>query len=249
MSAVKNRYRNRYSRFVRKHTLFLLLDISGLMLYCLAVIDPAVTAILHGSRTYGGQMLLLLVFPLVFFALWAVAAVWALWYLRGILSLLRGSVLVKTGRVTQKRKRTYEVTTVLPKHMKRSSYQHLTRPERFYIRDRDCERVFQAGDMIRVVYPASRVLRTGPQGIPAIYAFSGDDAGEWRNVSAEALSGKELRKRLAVFGILLTLATAGLFCLLAFLWNIVWVNSWGQGRPLGITSFFNLLKSRAGFQV
>lgn len=49
-------------------THFLILYISGLMLYCLTVIDPAVEAILHGSRTYGDQMLLLLVFPLVFFA-------------------------------------------------------------------------------------------------------------------------------------------------------------------------------------
>ncbi len=229
-------------------THFLILYISGLMLYCLTVIDPAVEAILHGSRTYGDQMLLLLVFPLVFFALWSVAAWWAVQYLRGVLSLLRGNVLVKTGQVTQKRKRIYVVTAVLPKHMKRSSCQHLTRPDRFYIRDRDCERPFQAGDMIRIVYPASRVLRTGPQGIPAIYAFSGDDAGEWRDESMEVLSGKELRRRLVVFGILVALITAGLFCLLGFLWSIVWAGSWGRGRRLGIISFFNILTNRTNLQ-
>ena len=210
-------YRSSYKRFIIKHTIFMILNFFGIEAYCVVVIKPAVQAILYGSGVRGKQILFLLIFPLAWTVLAFLAALSALKYCQAVLSLLKGNVSVKLGCITQKQKKIYDVTRILPEGVKKSSVPHLLLPARFAIQDCDCERGFQVGDGICVVYPASNMLNLGlPNTIPAIYAFSTDESRRLNDIPKETLSGWLVLWEILVF--LITAALSVSFCLF---WNRV----------------------------
>lgn len=67
-------YIRSYKRFIIKHTMFLILSFSGVSLYFISVVNPAVQSILGASKVRGEQVLFSLIIPLI----WAYGQVWPL---------------------------------------------------------------------------------------------------------------------------------------------------------------------------
>ncbi len=167
-------YRCSYQNFLLRHICFFILYVAGIGEYCFIVIFPSVYVILK-SLSVQPQMMFAFVIPLIFILFAAIACIDAGRYGREIARLFSGDFLVKTGRVAERSKNIYTIGPVLPSR-KQTKFEHVSYPK-FYIKDKNCESDFHAGDIIKIVYPSSRRLnvRTVHQ-LYAIYAFASEEA-------------------------------------------------------------------------
>lgn len=200
-------YKSSYKRFIIKHTIFIILSFSGISLYFISVVNPAVQSIFGTSKIHGEQTLFSLIIPLIWTGLALVATFQHVKYYRAVLAVLRGKVLVKTGTIVLKQKRIYDVADILSKKAKKSVNPYFLSRVHFKIRDCDSECSLQVGNTVSVIYPASHVFYD-KDGIPAIYVFSSEKSRPEYSIS----------KRKIVF-----IATAILSVSYYFLWNSIWI--------------------------
>ncbi|MCI8539208.1 MAG: hypothetical protein HFF18_11205 [Oscillospiraceae bacterium] len=194
------RYQKRCQSFVAGHTCLLILQILGVGLYGFLVIAPSSYIILASTERYGARFLFLLVIPLIFMVFAVITILGIKQYAQAVFAVLMGDKEVKAGYVRQRSNNRYTIEGMLPQTVRPASYPHLTRPTQFHIRRRDCERDFQVGDHIMVVYPRSRALNVySSRQIRAIYAFSNENP---TNIPELLVGGA--RKRAAVRYVALT---------------------------------------------
>lgn len=206
-------YQSSYKRFIIKHTIFIILSFSGIALYFISVVNPAVQSIFGVSRVHGDRTLFGLIIPLMWTGLTLIATVENVKYYRAVLAVLKGKVLVKTGTIVLKQKKIYDVTDILSEKAKKSVNPYLLRRVHFKIRDCDSECSLQVGDTVSVIYPTSRIFYDN-RAIPAIYVFPSDKSRPDYSIS---------KRKIVLWGIIVFAATAILSVLYYFLWNSIWV--------------------------
>ena len=145
-------YIRSYKRFIIKHTVFLILSFSGVSLYFISVVNPAVQSILGASKVRGEQVLFSLIIPLIWAGLALVVTVENVKYYRAVLAVLKGNVLVKTGTIVLKQKKIYDVADILSENTKKSANPYLLSRVYFKIRDCDSECSLQVGDTVSVIF-------------------------------------------------------------------------------------------------
>lgn len=210
------RYQKRCRSFIIKCTCFLLLQIMGIGGYIFIVICPTVFILVTSVKHYGPQILLLLIIPFLFALFAAIAGLSVKRYGQALLAFLTGEKAVKEGRIAQRTKNTYIVITSIPEKMKKASYPHLTRPTEFHIRRKDCERDYQVGDSIMVIYPSSHELNVySYHQLLAVYAFSADETR--LSDLPGPYEGRNRKKITAQFAVLVTLVSILLLSVLGCL--------------------------------
>lgn len=206
-------YKSSYKRFIIKHTIFIILSFSGISLYIISVINPAVQSIFGVSRVHGEQTLFGLIIPLIWTGLALIVTVENVKYYRAVLSVLKGKVLVKTGTIVLKQKKIYDVADILSEKAKKSVNPYFLRRVHFRIRDCDSECSLQIGDTVSVIYSASRFFYNR-NAISAIYVFSYDKSmPEYSTPKGNVI----------LWSIIVFAATAILSAFCYFLWNSIWV--------------------------
>ena len=105
---------------------------------------------------------------------------WYIWkYHQAIARLAAGNLLEVTGEITEQKGRRYTLRETLPKGLRQSSFQHLTRNHAFLLPGYSREREFQVGEIITVYYPGSRIRW---QGAPeTVWIFSPEEGHQWEN--------------------------------------------------------------------
>lgn len=183
-----------YRNFILKHTCFFILNTGGIGGYWFMIIFPSVYVI-SKSIPVRPQGIFALVIPLGFIIFGGIASIGLKQYGQEIIRLLSGNFLVKTGRVVEKSRNIYTIGPVLSKK-KQTKFEHLSYPK-FYIKEKNCEKSFQIGDYIKIVYPCSPRLnvRTTHQ-LYAIYAFSSD---ETYSMNTQKGTDKERKKTRYLF--------------------------------------------------
>lgn len=167
-------YKESYRNWILQHTCLLILDICGTGGYFFMIVNPTVYlwCKLIARRP---QAILGLCIPLAFIIMAVISCMNLKEYGHEIIRLLSGNFLVKSGRVVQKTKNVYTIGP-LPSNRKPTKFEHFSYPN-FYIKEKNCERTFQVGDNIKVIYPCSTRLRTRKmRELYAIYAFATDEA-------------------------------------------------------------------------
>lgn len=206
-------YKSSYKRFIIKHTIFIILSFSGISLYIISVINPAVQSIFGASKVHGEQTLFGLIIPLIWTGLALIVTVENVKYYRAVLSVLKGKVLVKTGTIVLKQKKIYDVADILSEKAKESVNPYFLSRVHFRIRDCDSECSLQIGDTVSVIYSASRFFYNR-NAISAIYVFSYDKS------RPEYSAPKE---NVILWSIIVFVVTAILSAFYYFLWNGIWV--------------------------
>ena len=198
-----------YRNFILQHTCFFILSTGGIGGYWFMIIFPSVYVI-SKSIPIRPQMIFALVIPLGFIILAGIAGIGMKRYGQEIIRLLSGNFLVKTGRVVEKSRNIYTIGPVLSKK-KQTKFEHLSYPK-FHIKEKNCEKSFQIGDYVKIVYPCSPRLnvRTTHQ-LYAIYAFSSD---ETYSMNTQKGTDKERKKTAFLFLTVVTLLLASLLCIL-----------------------------------
>ncbi len=173
------------------------------------MIFPSVYVLYKSASFYGPQMLLALVIPLGFTIFASIACIDIKRYGQEIIHLLSGNFLIESGCVVKKAKNIYTIRPIVSKK-KQTKFEHFSYPN-FYIKDRNCERAFQVGDSIEIIYPCSPKLstRTTHQ-LYAIYACS---IGEpYLQDTQKAMANR--RKTVFAYLSVVTLLSVALLCIL-----------------------------------
>lgn len=210
-------YKVSYRRFIFKHTCFLIANICWTGGYFFLIVNPTVYALckLTSRRP---QAIFLFVIPLIFITFATINCINIKQYAQEIISLLSGNFLVKSGRVVQKTKNVHTIGPI-PSNRKPRKFEHISYPN-FYIKDKNCERTFQIGDNIKVIYPCSSRLSTRSMlQAYAIYAFATDEA---YSISMNAQKA-ELKSRKKIVWMYLSVVTLLSVPLLSALFVSIWI--------------------------
>lgn len=189
------------------------MSFSGISLYFISVVNPAVQSIFGASKAHGEQTLFSLIIPLIWTGLALIVIVENVKYYRAVLSVLKGKVLVKTGTIVLKQKKIYDVADILSEKAKKSVNPYFLSRVHFRIRDCDSECSLQIGDTVSVIYSASRFFYD-KNAISAIYVFSYDKS------MPEYSTPKGI---VILWSIIVFVVTAILSAFYYFLWNGIWV--------------------------
>lgn len=167
-------YKTCYRNFILLHTYILILYICGIGAYCFMIILPTIKVLARSVPYYGSQMIFAFVIPLALIIFAVIACIDIKQYSQEIIRLLSGNVLVKVGRIVEKSRNVYTIKPISSKN-KEPKFAHFSYPK-FFVRNRNCERILTIGDNVKIIYPCSpRLSVRTTQQLYAIYVFSTDE--------------------------------------------------------------------------
>ncbi|MCI9510690.1 MAG: hypothetical protein HFF10_13285 [Angelakisella sp.] len=151
-----------------------------LALYAAVILGRPLWAWVRAQKGLGQRAIPLLLLALVFLLPPFLFYCWYIWkYHQAIARLAAGNLLEVTGEITEQKGRRYTLRETLPKGLRQSSFQHLTRNHAFLLPGYSREMEFRVGEIITVYYPGSRILW---QGAPeTVWIFSPEEGHQWEN--------------------------------------------------------------------